>query len=395
MSEILRYEREPYRRELEVEVLGVGREGERQFAVLDDTILYPEGGGQPADHGGLGEAAVLDVRREGGEIRHFLDAAVGEGPARLLLDWRRRFDHMQQHTAQHLLSALALSRFEWATRAFHLGPEVSDIDLDVEPPSVARLDELEDEVNEKVASALAITCRRVSRQECEGLGVRSRGLPAGHTGDIRLVEIEGVDLNTCGGTHVRSTSEVGAVKILGAEPQRGSCRVHWVAGGRVRRRLAEHEQRGARLRGLFDSADRDLAQVAELKLDQLGAARRRERHLEERLADAVAEALAGRETRVVEAHFEEEESSFLHRLARAFAERGGPRSALLTAGKGSGFSFSVAAGEESTLDVQAAGRRVAELFEGRGGGSGRIFQGKAASLERRASAVEELERRAV
>jgi Ser-tRNA(Ala) deacylase AlaX len=388
MSALPGYERDPYLRELDVEVLAARGEGERPFALLDDTILYPEGGGQPADHGRLGEAAVVDVRRESGEIRHYLDRSVAEGPARLRLDWDRRLDHMQQHTAQHLLSALALARFEWTTRAFHLGPEVSDIELAVEPPPATRLEELEEEVNGRVAAALAITTRRVSREEYEALGARSRGLPAGHTGDIRLVEIAGVDLNTCGGTHVRSTAEVGAVKILSAEPQRGGCRVYWVAGRRLRRRLADHELRSARLRGLFDAGDDDLSDVAALKLEQLTVARRRQRHLESRLADALAHQLAARDETLIEAHFEDEEASFVQRLARAFAERAGARVALLSAGREPEIAFAVAAGEESAIDPQAAGRRVAELLDGRGGGSGRVFQGKATTLARRAAAVE-------
>ena len=124
------YERDSFLEELETEVVAVGQERGRPYAVLADTILYPEGGGQPADRGWLGDVAVDDVQRESGVIRHFLEKEVRTGPVRVTLDWERRFDHMQQHTAQHLLTAIAAERFSWTTTAFHLGREVSDIELD-------------------------------------------------------------------------------------------------------------------------------------------------------------------------------------------------------------------------------------------------------------------------
>ena len=125
------YHRDCYLTELDTVVVGAGEEDGRPYAVLEDTIFYPEGGGQPADRGLLGGAEILDVQKIGDEIRHYLSHAAERGPVRLELDWRRRWDHMQQHTAQHVLTAVALQQFDWRTTAFHLGPAVSDIELDV------------------------------------------------------------------------------------------------------------------------------------------------------------------------------------------------------------------------------------------------------------------------
>jgi Ser-tRNA(Ala) deacylase AlaX len=381
------YERDPYLTRLDIEVVRVGDTDGRPWAVLDDTLLYPEGGGQPADRGRLGGVAVLDVQRVEGKIRHLLEAPVEPGPARLTLDWERRYDHMQQHTAQHLLSALALERFGWATRSFHLGAETSDIELDTPPPGDDALAALEDATAAEIAAARPIATRRVSPQEYADLDVRSRGLPAGHTGDIRLVQIEGIDLNTCGGTHLRSTAEIGAVKLLRAEPLRGGCRVHWVAGRRLRRRLAAHEERAARLRDLFDSDDAALVEIAAMKLEQLAGGRRRIRHLERQLAVATADRLAANEETVASAHFDDADGGFLQQIGRALVERAPAGACLLTASGESGIFFLVAAGQTSHLDAVALGPRVAELLGGRGGGAGPVFQGKAGSLERRDEAL--------
>ncbi len=390
MDRIPAYERDPYLKELKTEVLETGMEGGVPFAVLADTILYPEGGGQPADRGWLGEVQVTDVQRREGKVRHSLARPVEPGPVTVRLDWSRRFDHMQQHTGQHLLTAVAADRFGWPTTAFHLGERICDVELGVAALAAADLEALEAAVAEKIRAALAVSTRRVTQTEFAGLAVRTRGLPAGHEGDVRLVEIAGTDLNTCGGTHVRSTAEVEVVKLLGAEPMRGGTRLTFVAGGRVRARLGAHEARSARLRTLFGAPDEEIVAVAEAKLEQLQASEKRARGLEEELAGAVAVALAASPDRVVSAHFEGKDAAFLQALARRLVEGAPAKAALLTASDGGRSLFAVAVGEEVRLDVQAAGREVAALLAGRGGGAGRAFQGKAGSLAEREGAVARL-----
>ena len=390
MRHIFSFEAEPYRRELNTRVVEVGREGERPFAVLEDTILFPEGGGQPADRGSIAGVAVLDVQRREGAVRHYLEQPVATGDAAVKLDWRRRFDHMQQHTAQHLLTALADDRFGWPTTAFHLGEATCDVELDVPSLAPVELELLEETVAAEVRAALPVTSRRVHPEALAKLQVRTRGLPAGFTGDVRLVEIAGVDLNTCGGTHVRSTAEIEAVKLLGVEPLRGGTRLHFVAGARLRRRLGAHETRSAALRALLGAPDDELAAVAEAKLGQLHAGEKRLRAAEEELAGALAEALAARPGAVVAAGFEGKDAAFLQRLARQVAAAAPDKVALLTTAAGGGALFALAAGEAVTADLQALGREVAALLGGRGGGAGRAFQGKAASLAALPRAVERL-----
>ncbi|MEJ2086533.1 MAG: alanyl-tRNA editing protein, partial [Acidobacteriota bacterium] len=190
------FERDPYKTRLKTEILETGESETGPFAILRDTIFYPEGGGQPCDLGTVGEGRIESVRRSGSEIQHYLDRPLPPGPVELHLDWQRRFDHMQQHTAQHLLSSLTLKHLGWETRSFHIGPELSDIEVGTPLPDRGRLDRVDELVAEVIRRALPVVDRRVDPKEYAELDVRSRGLPAGHAGDIRLVEIVGVDINT-------------------------------------------------------------------------------------------------------------------------------------------------------------------------------------------------------
>jgi len=390
MHTVPAYERDPYLTQIDTEVVEVGTDGGRPFAVLADTLFYPEGGGQPSDRGRLDGAEVLDVLKHDGVVRHVLDREIAAGPVTASLDWGRRFDHMQQHTGQHLLTAVADDRFEWPTTAFHLGERACDIELAVPSLSPVELRMLEDNVAAEIRAARPVSGRRVSEHVFATLAVRTRGLPAGHVGDVRLVEIDGVDLNTCGGTHVRSTAEIEAIKLLGTEPIRGGTRVFWVAGGRVRARLAVHEARAAALRALLGAPDEELASVAELKLGRLHELEKRVRALEDELAEASAGALAASSERVVSAHFDGKEIAFLQRLGRRLSALAPSTAALLTASSGDQSAFVVVVGEAIPLDAQTAGREIAGVLAGRGGGSGRIFQGKAGSLASREAALARL-----
>jgi Ser-tRNA(Ala) deacylase AlaX len=391
MPHIPSYERDPRLTRLETEVVATGEDQGRPFVVLADTVLYPEGGGQPADRGTVGGVAVADVQKSDGGIRHFMAGPPPSGRVTVEIDWARRFDHMQQHTGQHLLTAMAEQRFGWHTKAFHLGERISDIELDTPGITAGKLIELEDAVAAEIRVARPVTARRVSPEEYERLQVRSRGLPDGHTGDIRLVEIEGIDLNTCGGTHCSSTAELEALKLLGTESMRGGTRLFYAAGMRLRRLHGAHHERNARLRELLGTSDDELVARMGAKLEQLKDAEHTVRELEEELAFVTGAALAAMPGRVLAAHWPQRGLPFLQRVAREAVRLAPDRVVLLTSGESEEGAFLLAAGEQATLDVPAAGRQVAELLGGRGGGSGRVFQGKASRLSRREEAVSLLE----
>jgi len=380
MQTLPTYERDPFAASLETRILRVGQEDGRPFAILEDTVFYPEGGGQPCDLGTLNGETVVEVQKREGEVRHYLQVPLAEGPASLRLDWTRRFDHMQQHTGQHLLTAVAQDQFQWATTAFHLGASVCDIELSAPSISLRQMDQLEEAVASEIRAHREISARRVSPEAYKVEAVRSRGLPEGHSGDIRLVQIAGVDLNTCGGTHLRHTGEIEALKLLGTESIRGGTRLFYVAGRRTRQRLDAHEQRNAVLRTLLGAPDEDLVPALQVKLEQLLALERRSRKLEEELAEVQSAALAARPGDLVEAHFEGRDMAFLQKLARGILTVDATKAVFLTADPGGQGIFLLSAGERSTLDVPTAGKAVAAILGAKGGGAGKSFQGKAPGL---------------
>jgi len=215
-------------------------------------------------------------------------------------------------------------------------------------------------------------------------------LPEGFEGELRLVEIEGLDLNTCGGTHVRNTAEIGTVAILGTEPMRGGIRIFWVAGDRVRRRMAAHEARNLELRALLDSADDDLPDVVELRLAREKDLAGENRRLVTELATAVAEELLADGGPVVSGHWQRHDMAFLQQLAKILLARAPERVALLAAGPEDDGVFLIVAGETTGLDLGPVGAGVASILGGRGGGRIPFYQGKATALDRLDEAVEYL-----
>jgi alanyl-tRNA synthetase len=205
----------------------------RPAALLDRTAFYPTSGGQPYDTGRLGAADVLEtVDLENGEIAHVLSAPLGEGErVHGEIAWGRRFDHMQQHTGQHLLSAAFDRLFENWTMSFHMGADSSTIDLgdEASPDAIVRA---ELEANRVVWEDRPVSIRFVSAEEAAALPLRKE--PA-REGTLRLIDVADFDLSACGGTHVARTGAIGIIAVTGWERFRGGTRVAFVCGGRALR----------------------------------------------------------------------------------------------------------------------------------------------------------------
>lgn len=389
MHELPAFYRDPYLCRLETRVVASGRDDRGVWVELADTIFYPEGGGQPADSGTISGVPVVDVQKGPHGVRHYLQEEPPSGRVTLELDWQRRFDHMQQHTGQHLLSAIAEDRFGWRTTAFHLGAEVCDVELDVPSLNGQQLAELEAQVAEEIRAARRVQVHYLEPEEVATLPkLRSRGLPEGHSGKVRLVAIEGVDLATCGGTHLKNTAEIEALALLATEPMRGGTRVYFVAGARLRRRLHTHEARNAQLRKILGAADQQLPAVAQAKITEISELERRLRRSQEELASLLGRKLAADPQAVTLLHREEAELGFLQQLAKAFLDAK-PQGVLFATGGKEGQGYFVVAAHRP--DLRELGELVAHELGGRGGGSGNVYQGKATHLAQREEAREKLE----
>ena len=226
MTERLYYQ-DCYLREFRARVIAT--EGRRVY--LDRTAFYPTSGGQSYDLGSLNGIAVKDVIDEDDRIAHLLEAPLGATEVVGVVDWERRYDHMQQHTGQHLLSAVLDELFKIRTVSFHLGAEVSTIDVDAPLLTPQQLESVEDRCAQVIADARPVHIAFEDASATLELRKASE-----RSGTLRIVSIEGVDRSACGGTHVRTAAEIGMVLAGRTEKVRGSTRLEFVCGKRALRR---------------------------------------------------------------------------------------------------------------------------------------------------------------
>ena len=235
------YYHDSYARAFRARVTGSAADGQRVY--LDRTAFYPASGGQPSDTGVLDGVPVHEVVDEDDDrVAHLLaaplspDALRGEREVQGSIDWARRWDHMQQHTGQHLLSAALHELFGMPTLSFHLGAEASTIDLGAAALSPQQVAQAEARCAAIVAAARRVAVRFEEAAEADGLRKASE-----RRGTLRIVAIEGIDKSACGGTHVRSTSEIGLIQIRKLDKIRGNVRLEFVCGDRALRRVREDE----------------------------------------------------------------------------------------------------------------------------------------------------------
>jgi alanyl-tRNA synthetase len=207
--------------------------------VLDQSAFYPTSGGQPHDLGCLGDAKVLEVRDDGEDILHIVDRELATGPIQSSILWARRFDHMQQHTGQHLLSAMFQERFGLATVSFHLGSDICTIDLRGFEPDASMLEGAQRASNSIIFEDRPVNVCYGTADQLTAIGVRKE---VEREGILRAIEIESADLQPCGGTHVKSTGQIGVILVRRCTKIRQDWRVEFACGGRAERFAANDFQ---------------------------------------------------------------------------------------------------------------------------------------------------------
>jgi alanyl-tRNA synthetase len=355
----------------------------RPAVVLDRTAFYPTSGGQPSDRGTLGGVAVLDVvvREEDGAIVHVLEHALREAEVEGLLDWPGRFDHMQQHTGQHVLSAAFERMLDADTVGFHLGTELSTIDLNVahlEPAAVLPVEEL---ANRVVWENRPVDVRFVSPDELATLPLRR---PPVVEGPVRIVEIADLDVNPCGGTHVARTGEIGLIKIVRLDHRGGETRVEFLCGGRALRDYRAKNGVVNQLTTMLTVGHWELDQAVERLQAEAKQLRHDLRAARKRLLSAEASEL--REVaavhgpyRVVGRVWERRDPGELRALAQELMQRPGVVALLVSVGERTHLCFARAEGVE--LDVAALLRDACAQLGGKGGGRPHLAQGSAPATD--------------
>ncbi|XP_050767826.1 putative protein PTGES3L isoform X1 [Gymnogyps californianus] len=361
-----------------------GGEPVRGFqVVLEDTILFPEGGGQPDDRGLIGDVPVLRVTRRGPEAIHFVQAALEPGAEVLLsLDWERRFDHMQQHSGQHLITAVAEQMFGFKTTSWELGHQRSLIELDTPSMTAEQIEALERSVNEKIRERVPVMVRELAADDPEIETVRSRGLPDDHAGPVRVVDIEGIDSSTCCGTHVSNLSDLQVIKLLGTEKgKKNKTNLVFLAGNRVLKSIEQSHSTEKALTSLLKNGPGEHVEAVKRLQSSVKLLQKNNLNLLRDIAVLIARDFKSKpvQSQLFVLHRKEGDSEFMNIIAN---EIGTEETLLfLTVGDEKEAGLFLLAGPVEA--VENLGPRVAELLGGKGAGKRGRFQGKATKMSRR------------
>ncbi len=349
------------------------RESPAGFLVrLDATAFYPEGGGQPADHGLLGGVPVLDVQEQVGDVVHLCAAALQPGAVvQGQVDAARRRDLVEQHSGEHILSGVICSRFSCNNVGFHIGGDVVTIDFDTEC-TLEQLLPLEAEANRLIRDNVETEIFTPAPAELAKLQYRSK---KALEGAVRLVRFPGADLCACCGLHVKRSGELGLVKILRCDRSRGGVRIELVCGGRAIAYLTAVWRENLQNSRALSAKPLETAEAVRRTLEELSGQKQRAAGLEAAwFAARAAQYRNAGDLLLVEAPMAAES---LRGLANAVAETAGGRCAVFAGEKGR-YQYAVvsAAGELGDLAKQ-----INTALHGRGGGRGGCIQGAVAAAE--------------
>ena len=344
------------------------RETEKGFWVsLDATAFYPEGGGQPCDLGILADAKVLDVQEEGETVVHLCSKAlpVGQSVNGSIL-WSRRFDLMQQHTGEHIVSGIVHSLFGCHNVGFHMGSDVITIDFDTVIPQ-EKLPEIEQLANEAVMKNLPVVCSYPEPEALQTIPYRSKKqLPW----PVRIVEIPGIDICACCGVHTKTTGEIGFIKLLSCVKFHQGVRIEMVCGTRACAFMAEIYEQNRLVSQAFSAKLLETGSAAARMNEALAAEKYRATGLEKQLFRWISKSYVNYGDVV---HFAENlSSSAVRELAEQIAGVCGGMAAVFSQNSDGSLFMSLV---NKTGSVAETGKALLGAFGGKGGGRDGFFQG--------------------
>jgi alanyl-tRNA synthetase len=364
------YYLDSYLTDFTAKVVDSSADGRRIY--LDRTAFYPSSGGQPYDLGRLGGQEIVEVADEGDRIAHITESAVLAGAVSGQIHWPRRYDHMQQHTGQHLLSAVLIEMFGFQTLSFHLGDEVSTIEISTKEITEKQIEEAERHSNELAREGRPVRIAFEDAQDVKGLRK-----PSERPGTLRIIEIEALEKSACGGTHVRSLAETLPVQIRKIQKVRGNVRLEFVCGQRATRRAKQDFR-------VVQELSRQSATPIDNLPEYLAAHRKRLGEAEQE-RQLLSEGLAQREGRQAYALTDPSGDGIRRAFwlvecideivrTKALAYVAGAKSLVLVRGAQPA-GVLLACSSDSGIDAGAILKQTLARCGGRGGGSGTLAQG--------------------
>jgi len=377
------YYQDSYLKEFEAQILKKIKIGNQPAVILDRTAFYPTSGGQPFDKGVIQDTPVVEVVEEGEEIIHILKEEIKEDINSEVvgrIDWERRFDHMQQHSGQHILSGALMELWGIETVSFHLGEEVCTLDIVKEKLTEEEIEKAEKCANEIIFNNRPVKCYFVEGEE-EVKRLNLRKMPD-RKGKIRIIEVEDFDLSACGGTHCRATGEVGLIKVTKWEKRGEKIRLEFVCG---RRTWEDYFWKNELIKSISNKLtikDSELGEVIDRILEERKETKKELKELKEKLQDYEARNLINKSSlvnnriRIINKVFEEDNFQEVRELVQKIINL--DDSVVVLAGIKSreeeGARILFACSRSLKYDMNRLIKEAGKFIEGRGGGSPNFAQ---------------------
>ena len=365
------YYNDPYLLEFDAKIIEARAVGDRLGLVLDKTAFYPTSGGQPNDLGMIDDVPLVDCLEDeaSGNIIHVIEGSVTGPSVHARVDPARRADHMQQHSGQHVLSQAFVELFNWPTVSFHLGAVSCTIDLPADSVSREQAEAAEDLANRIVRENRSVAIRYIAPENISEAGLRK---PTDRSGDIRVIDIAGYDRSACGGTHVRTTGEIGPILITGIDRAKKQTRVEFISGGRVLKYARQANRTLESISQTISAAPFETASAVRALWDEHQRTRKRIEDFESELLDYEAAEFPV-SNGVAKATFKNRGIEKLKMLAVKICAR--PGTVVLLADEGDQLRVVFARSADVAIDVAALLKKTLERFGGRGGGRPNLAQG--------------------
>ena len=386
MKTIRDYETDTYQTAFEAQVIDTMDVDGHQGVILDRTLFYPTGGGQPHDTGTLHAAGVIDVIEEDEAVIHIVDGSVPAGSVTGKVDWERRFDHMQQHTGQHVLSQAFLHVLDAGTIGFHMGEDLVTLDLAASGLTWGKIRRVEEEANRVVYQNRPVRVHEATKESLEQFPLRK---PPVVEGTIRILEIDQYDWSACCGTHVRATGEIGLIKVVRFEKYKQGSRVTFLCGYRALKAMQQKTEILETAARRLTFGETQLVEGIDKLLDQQKRLRKAEKELlVYEAAERSARARSIGETLFDHELFRKRDVKSVLALCRQMT--GNAKTVCLYGVEGERAVVIAGQSEKGPLDLRSLANSVSELLKGKGGGNQRQIQVSGSEPGNLAPAMEQL-----